>query len=155
MDIKDCAEKFLQNDWEEVEIPTKNPESSSVILWRYLKERREKLNDYNDRISIRKTKKSLVLRKCNDMVDESIVTLKDGTKVPLRDLLGTSKRIEEYCNLLMQHVQGTAPSYDETRVPSSKEEMRKITEKWNLSKPDTELCMKTIKEILEYGHNNN
>ena len=142
MDIRECAEAFLQTEGDEIEIPTKNPESSSVILWRYLKERRERLNDYNDRICISKTKNSLILRRCKDLADEAIVTLKDGTKVPLRDLIEPSPEIKRLCQKIKEKIEGTLPSYEDVKIPSIEE-----IETWDLSKPDRELLLGTIKDI--------
>ena len=144
MDLRECAERFLASNWEEIEIPCNNPESSRVILWRYLKIRRERIGDYSNRISISKTRNSIILRKTKDLPDEAIVTLKGGTKVPLRDLLGPSQEIKRLCEKIKAKIEGTLPSYEDVKIPTIEE-----IETWDLSKPDRELLLKTIKDIIK------
>ena len=87
MNIRECTEKFLNGPLKEMEIPTDNPESSRVILWKYLKKRRERLKEFNERVSISKKEKSIVLKKYKEMTEEAIVTLKDGSKAFLKDVI--------------------------------------------------------------------
>ena len=87
MDIRECTERFITSQWKKMEIPTDNPESSRVILWKYLKKRRERLKEFNERISISKKEKSIVLKKYKERPEEAIVTLENGDEVLLKDLI--------------------------------------------------------------------
>ena len=87
MTLKDLIEIFISSDLKEMEIPTGNPNNTSVILYRYLKRRREKLNDFKHFVSIQKRPKSLLLQKHEFSLENTIVTLKDGTKVPLKEVI--------------------------------------------------------------------
>ena len=143
MDIRDCVEKFILNPWNEIEIPTENPESSRVILWRYLKQRREAVKDFSSRISIAKKEKSIVLRKYKDLADESIVTLKDGSKVSLSSLTEEPSQVtKDYCQKMRDHVKGILPSWDEIELPTEE----KING-WDIPKVDKEMFLKTLNEI--------
>ena len=90
MTLKDLIETFISSDLKEMEILTENPNSTSVILYRYLKRRREFLGDFVHFISIKKKAKSLLLQKyeiSSELENEVMVTLKNGTKVPLKEVI--------------------------------------------------------------------
>ena len=140
--MQKLLDEFLQNDeMRTLKIPSLKPESMKVRAWRQLKKFKERTGiDPNIRICL--GDKCVLLEK-EDLLSQATCILSDGREIPVKDLF-PSPEIKRLCRKIKEKTEGTLPSYEDVKIPSIEE-----IETWDLSKPDRELLLETIKDIIK------
>lgn len=141
--IRYHVDLFIEHpEFPTIDIPTEKPQSARVIAWREIKRYEKQTGrDLGIVISVPKDGSYITLTRQSNSLDGSIVTMRDGTRIPLKDLI-VSKGIKEHCEMILKKVKGELNPGDEVDIPSPEE-----IQNSELSKADKEYYLKTLETV--------